>query len=42
MGAAGAKRAAERYGHDQVAAATLNRYRRAMPQIRQRAAWASP
>ncbi len=42
MGRAGAKRAAERYGHDQVAAATLGRYRRVMPQLRQRALWVSP
>lgn len=42
LGAAGAKRAAERYGHDQIAAATLSRYRRLMPQLRQRAAWVSP
>lgn len=42
LGTAGAKRAAERYGHDQIAAATLRRYRRLMPQVRQRAAWASP
>jgi glycosyltransferase involved in cell wall biosynthesis len=42
LGAAGARRAAERYGHDQIAAATLRRYRRVMPQVRQDAAWASP
>lgn len=41
MGAAGARRAAERYGHDQIAAATLRRYRRVIPQPRPRAAWAS-
>ena len=42
LGHAGARRAAERYGHDQVAAATLSAYRWVMPQPLPRAAWASP
>jgi glycosyltransferase involved in cell wall biosynthesis len=42
LGRAGARRAAERYGHDQIAAATLRCYRRVIPQPRPRSAWASP
>jgi D-inositol-3-phosphate glycosyltransferase len=42
LGQAGARRAAEQYGHDQVAGATLAIYRRLMPQARPRTAWASP
>jgi D-inositol-3-phosphate glycosyltransferase len=42
FGDAGASRAAERYGHDQVAAATLSAYRRLMPRPESRAAWAAP
>jgi glycosyltransferase involved in cell wall biosynthesis len=41
LGAAGARRAAEKYGHDQVAAATLHCYRRLMPSVREPAVWAS-
>jgi glycosyltransferase involved in cell wall biosynthesis len=41
LGQAGAQRAAENYGHDQVAAATLACYRRVIgvPQLRPRTAW---
>jgi len=42
LGDAGARRAAARYGNDQVAAATLACYRRVLPEVRQRAAWVSP
>jgi glycosyltransferase involved in cell wall biosynthesis len=42
LGSAGARRARERYGHDQVAASTLACYRRLLPQARPRAAWVSP
>ena len=42
LGSAGARRARERYGHDQVAAATLACSRRLLPQARPRAAWVSP
>ena len=42
FGEAGARRAAERYGHDQVAASTLTCYRRLLPVARPRAAWVSP
>jgi glycosyltransferase involved in cell wall biosynthesis len=44
LGQAGAQRAAENYGHDQVAAATLACYRRAIGsrQLRARTAWMSP
>ena len=42
LGEAGARRAAERYGHDRVAMSTLACYRRAMPHERARTAWASP
>jgi D-inositol-3-phosphate glycosyltransferase len=42
LGAAGARRALDHYGHDQVAAATLACYRRVTRQVRQPAAWVSP
>jgi glycosyltransferase involved in cell wall biosynthesis len=42
FGDAGARRAAERYGHDQVASSTLACYRRILPQPRLGAAWVSP
>lgn len=42
FGEAGARRAADRYGHDQVASSTLASYRRVLPQVRPRAAWVSP
>jgi glycosyltransferase involved in cell wall biosynthesis len=42
LGAAGARRAADHYGHDAVAAATLACYRRLLPQARAQTAWAAP
>ncbi len=42
MGRAGARRATEQYGHDEVAALTLACYRRVMPQVRAGTAWVSP
>lgn len=42
LGQAGARRAAERYGHARVAASTLACYRRTLPHARPRAAWMSP
>jgi glycosyltransferase involved in cell wall biosynthesis len=42
LGKAGAERAAERYGHDQVAQATVTVYRRLIRPAQPQVAWASP